>query len=172
MSPRTLRGKIVVAGIGETTYYKHSQSPDPEFVLALKAIIAACDDAGIKPKEIDGFASYSNDRNEPSRLAAALGIPDLKFSNMQWGGGGGGGSGAIGNAAAAINAGLAAKYNLIDNFIWANDYPHHEGPWPHSAEAIERTMSGLNERQRGKILGLNAAKFFNFDVPAAFGQPD
>ena len=41
------------------------------------------------------------------RIAAALGITDLKFSNMQWGGGGGGGSGAIGNAAAAIHAGLA-----------------------------------------------------------------
>ncbi len=107
MSKRTLRGQVVVAGIGETTYYKHSQSPDPEFVLALKAIIAACEDAGISPKEIDGFASYSNDRNEPSRIAAALGIPDLKFSNMQWGGGGGGGAGAIGNASAAIHAGLA-----------------------------------------------------------------
>jgi len=107
MGKRSLRGQVAVAGIGETTYYKHSQSPDPEIVLALKAIIAACDDAGISPKEIDGFASYSNDRNEPSRIAAALGIPDLKFSNMQWGGGGGGGSGAIGNAAAAIHGGLA-----------------------------------------------------------------
>ena len=104
---RSLRGQVVAAGIGETTYYKHSQSPDPEFVLALKAILAACEDAGISAKQIDGFASYSNDRNEPSRIAAALGIPDLKFSNMQWGGGGGGGAGAIGNAAAAIHAGLA-----------------------------------------------------------------
>src|SRR5262245_3807254 len=31
---RTLRGKVVVAGIGETTYYKHGQSPEPEFKLA------------------------------------------------------------------------------------------------------------------------------------------
>ena len=54
---------------------------------------AACEDAGIDPREIDGFASYSNDRNDPSRLAAALGLPELRFSNMQWGGGGGGGSG-------------------------------------------------------------------------------
>jgi len=38
MAERTLRGKVAVVGIGETTYYKHSQSPDPEFVLALKAI--------------------------------------------------------------------------------------------------------------------------------------
>jgi acetyl-CoA acetyltransferase len=107
VSRRTLRGKVAVAGIGETTYYKHGRSPDPEFRLALMAILAACDDAGIDPHEIDGFASYSNDRNEPSRLSAALGLPELRFSNMQWGGGGGGGSAAVGNAAAAIVAGLA-----------------------------------------------------------------
>src|SRR5262249_27919621 len=103
----SLRGKVAVVGIGETTYYKHGQAPDAEVVLALKAIVAACEDAGISPHEIDGFASYSNDRNEPSRLAAALGLPELRFSNMQWGGGGGGGSAAIGNAAAAILSGLA-----------------------------------------------------------------
>src|SRR5207247_8350098 len=102
LSTRTLRGKVVVAGIGETTYYKHGNSPDPEFKLALMAILRACEDAGIGPREIDGFASYSNDRNDPSRLAAALGLPELRFSNMQWGGGGGGGAAAVANAAAAV----------------------------------------------------------------------
>lgn len=107
MSKRTLRGKVAIVGIGETPYYRHGKSPDPEFKLALKAILAACADAGIDPRRIDGFASYSNDRNEPSRLAAALGLPELRFSNMQWGGGGGGGSGAVGNAAAAVATGMA-----------------------------------------------------------------
>ena len=107
MSERSIRGKVAVVGVGETTYYKRGQSPDPEFVLGLKAILAACQDAGIDPREIDGFASYSNDRNDPSRFAAALGLPELRFSNMQWGGGGGGGSAAVGNAAAAIAAGYA-----------------------------------------------------------------
>lgn len=107
MAERTLRGKVAVVGIGETVYYKHSQSPDPEFVLALKAILAACSDAGINPKDIDSFASYSNDRNEPSRIAAALGCRELRVSNMQWGGGGGGGAAAVGNAAAAIASGQA-----------------------------------------------------------------
>ncbi len=107
MSERTIRGKVAVVGVGETTYYKRGQSPDPELVLALKAILAACEDAGIDPREIDGFASYSNDRNDPSRLAAALGLPELRFSNMNWGGGGGGGSAAVGNAAAAVAAGYA-----------------------------------------------------------------
>ncbi|MFT3819311.1 MAG: acetyl-CoA acetyltransferase [Rubrivivax sp.] len=105
----TLRGKVAIAGIGETPYYKHGASPDPEFVLALKAILQACKDAGVDPKTIDGFASYSNDRNDPSRLAAALGIGELRFANMQWGGGGGGVAAAVANAAAAIATGLAER---------------------------------------------------------------
>ncbi|MEM7363463.1 MAG: acetyl-CoA acetyltransferase [Pseudomonadota bacterium] len=103
----TMRGQVAVVGVGETEYYKRGQSPDAEMKLALKAIIKACQDAGISPKEIDGFASYSNDRNDPSALASALGCHELRFSNMQWGGGGGGGSAAISNAAAAIHAGVA-----------------------------------------------------------------
>ena len=35
------------------------------------------------------------------------------------------------------------------------------------AEAIERTMGGIADASRAKILGLNAARFFGFDVPAA-----
>ncbi len=104
---RTLRGKVAVAGIGESVYYRRGESPDPEFVLACKAILAACGDAGIDVTDVDGFASYSNDRNEPSRLASALGIRELRFANMQWGWGGGGVAAAVGNASAAIVAGLA-----------------------------------------------------------------
>lgn len=64
---------------------------------------------------------------------------------------------------------LMGKYGLEDNFMWANDYPHHEGSWPHSAEAIERTMGHLTDAQRAKVLGLNAAKFFKFEIPAWAG---
>ena len=74
MTNRTLRGKTAIAGIGETPYYRHGQSPDSEFKLALKAVVSACADAGISPHEIDGFASYGNDRSEAGRLASALGI--------------------------------------------------------------------------------------------------
>ena len=103
----SVRGKAAVVGVGETTYYKRGDSPDPEFVLVLKAILAACADAGISPKEIDGYSSYSNDRNLPSRLHTALGAKELRFSNMQWGSGGGGAAASVGNAAAAIAAGYA-----------------------------------------------------------------
>ncbi|HVN88766.1 MAG TPA: amidohydrolase family protein [Candidatus Binataceae bacterium] len=60
---------------------------------------------------------------------------------------------------------LAEPFNLVDNFMWANDYPHAEGTWPHSAEAIERQMGHLKDESRAKILGLNMAKMFKFDVP-------
>ena len=60
---------------------------------------------------------------------------------------------------------LAREHGLVDCFLWANDYPHHEGTWPHSAAAIERTMAHLNERERAKILGLNAAQLFGFEIP-------
>lgn len=104
---RSLRGKVAIVGIGETQYYRHGQSPDAEFKLALKAILAACADAGIDPREVDGFSSFSDDRSEASRLAAALGTKQLRTANMQWGGGGGGCCAAVANGAAAIAAGLA-----------------------------------------------------------------
>ncbi|HLY87786.1 MAG TPA: hypothetical protein VKQ27_02260 [Acetobacteraceae bacterium] len=107
LADRTLRGRVAVIGIGETDYYRHGGSPDPEFKLALKAILAACGDAGIDPRDIDSFSSYSDDRNEASRLAAALGTRRLRAATMQWGGGGGGSCAAVANAAASIVAGLA-----------------------------------------------------------------
>jgi predicted TIM-barrel fold metal-dependent hydrolase len=66
----------------------------------------------------------------------------------------------------AIGLELAERHHLVDNFMWANDYPHHEGSWPHSAQSIERQMGELKEESRAKILGLNAARIFKFDVDA------
>ncbi len=102
-----MRGQVAIAGIGETPYYRHGQSPDPEFKLVLKAILAACADAAIDPREIDGFASYANDRSDPARLAAALGVRQLRSATLQWGGGGGGCAAAVANGAAAIATGMA-----------------------------------------------------------------
>src|SRR3989440_10591356 len=103
----SIRGRVAIVGVGETTYYKHGRAPGSECARGLRAVLSACEDAGTDPRQVDGFASYSNDRNDPSRLAAALGLPELRFSNMQWGGGGGGGSAAVGNAAAAVAGGVA-----------------------------------------------------------------
>ena len=72
---------------------------------------------------------------------------------------------SFGEDRAAID--LVEAHRLEDNLMWANDYPHHEGSWPHSAEAIERTFgSRLREATRAKLLGLNAARCFGFEPPA------
>ena len=64
-----------------------------------------------------------------------------------------------------IGLALVEQCGLENNMLWANDYPHHEGTWPHSAEAIERTMAGVSDGTRAKILGLNANRMFNFNLP-------
>ncbi|MCU1504644.1 MAG: amidohydrolase [Ilumatobacteraceae bacterium] len=63
---------------------------------------------------------------------------------------------------------LAREHELVDNFLWANDFPHHEGSWPYSAQAVERTMGGLDDDERAKILGLNSARIFKLPIPARY----
>ena len=65
---------------------------------------------------------------------------------------------------------LMRAYDLGDNFLWANDFPHHEGTWPHSAAAIERTMGDLDDAERAKVLGLNAARIFGFPIPSRYRE--
>ncbi|MCH2171992.1 amidohydrolase [Myxococcota bacterium] len=60
---------------------------------------------------------------------------------------------------------LVEERGLTSNVMWANDYPHHEGTWPHSAAAIERTMGELREETRVKVLGENAARMFDIRAP-------
>ncbi len=69
-----MQGKASVAGVGESVYYARGKSPDSEFQLACTAIARAADDAGIELAEIDGIVSYMDQRNDPLRLAHALGL--------------------------------------------------------------------------------------------------
>jgi predicted TIM-barrel fold metal-dependent hydrolase len=63
---------------------------------------------------------------------------------------------------------VAREFGLTGSFLWANDYPHHEGTWPHSAQAIERTMGHLTDAERAKILGLNAARLWKLEIPERY----
>jgi len=64
---------------------------------------------------------------------------------------------------------LVEEFNLENNFMWANDYPHHEGSWPYSAQALYRTLGNdLREETRAKLVGLNAARAFRFDIPEKY----
>ena len=103
---RKLRGATAVVGIGQTPWYPRGGSPYSEHKLALQAIVAAAEDAGIDPRDIDGFVSYAGERNSGPRLMAALGTRELRYSALVWTHGGGI-PGAVGLAAAGIVSGRA-----------------------------------------------------------------
>jgi acetyl-CoA acetyltransferase len=98
-----LRGSAAIVGIGQTPYYKRGTSPDPEIKLAIRAIVAACEDAGMSPRDIDGFASYASERSDAPKMMAALGTREVRFSALTWIHGGGI-PGALSLAASAILA--------------------------------------------------------------------
>jgi hypothetical protein len=101
-----LRGTSAVVGIGQTPYYKRGTSPDPEVKLALRAIVAACEDAGISPKDVDGFVSYGSERSDGQKLVSGLGSREMTYGALIWTHGGGI-PGALGLAATAIATGQA-----------------------------------------------------------------
>lgn len=104
----TLRGKVAICGIGQTPFYKRGTSPFSERKMVLQAIVGACEEAGVAPSEVNGFATYSEDRQQGPLLMQELGTMDLHWSSMVHGGGGGGIPAAVGMAAAAIMSGQAS----------------------------------------------------------------
>jgi predicted TIM-barrel fold metal-dependent hydrolase len=48
--------------------------------------------------------------------------------------------------------------------LWGSDYPHPEGTWPHSSEALDRLFQGVSPEERAAITGGNAARIFGFEV--------
>lgn len=102
-----INGKVSVAGVG-LRQYKRGQAPMHEQGVLVRAIVDACEDAGIHPADIDGFVSFGDDRNnEPVRLMPDLGTKKLSWNSQVWGGGGGGIAAAFSHAAAAIMSGQA-----------------------------------------------------------------
>lgn len=58
------QNRACIVGIGRSPYAKWGSIKEySELSLACDAVIAAANDAGVSPKEIDGFASFSNNRN-------------------------------------------------------------------------------------------------------------
>lgn len=102
----TIKDKAAVVGIGRTPYYRRGQSaPETELSMACTAILDALADAGLSVRDLDGFAIYSNSC-DPATVAAALGVPEVRYAATTTSGGGGC-AGALGLAASAIDGGLA-----------------------------------------------------------------
>lgn len=118
---RTLRGQAAVVGIGNTPYAKRGTAEDSALSLILQAILAASADAGIDPRDIDGFVSYANDQSEGPVVGSTLGVHEIRWSTMVWGGGGGGVAAAVNAAAAAVATGQAECVAVYRGITEADD---------------------------------------------------
>ncbi|NUR92537.1 MAG: lipid-transfer protein [Nonomuraea sp.] len=99
-----LSGRAAVAGIGATEFSKDSGRS--ELRLAAEAVLAALDDAGIQPSEVDGMVTYTQDANQEIAVARETGIGDLGFfSRVDYGGGAA--CGTVAHAAMAVATGMA-----------------------------------------------------------------
>ena len=103
--PISLRNEVAIAGIGATEFSKSSGVS--ELSLAAQCIVAACEDAGVNPGEVDGLVSFTLDSTDEIEVARAVGANDLGFfSRVHYGGGAA--VGTIAQAAMAIATGQAS----------------------------------------------------------------
>ncbi len=77
--------QAAIVGIGATEFSK--ESGRTELQLAAECAKAACDDAGISPKDIDGMITFTIDNSDEIGLARCLGVKDLAYTSRIPGGG-------------------------------------------------------------------------------------
>ncbi|MFG2772653.1 lipid-transfer protein [Streptomyces sp. NPDC048350] len=99
-----LGGRAAIAGIGATEFSKDSGSS--ELKLAVEAVHAALDDAGLAPADVDGMVTFTMDTSPEITVAQAAGIGELSFfSRIHYGGGAA--CATVQQAALAVAAGVA-----------------------------------------------------------------
>ena len=81
-----LRDRAAIVGIGATEFSKNSGRS--ELRLAVEAVTAALADAGLGPRDVDGYATFSMDNNPAIEINRSIGGGDLRFfSRVHYGGG-------------------------------------------------------------------------------------
>lgn len=56
------------------------------------------------------------------------------------------------------------EFTGTDCLLWGSDYPHLEGTWPNSQEAVAKQFKGVPEDHIDKIVRRNAERLFGFDL--------
>jgi predicted TIM-barrel fold metal-dependent hydrolase len=54
----------------------------------------------------------------------------------------------------------------VDRIMWGADYPHSEGTYPHTTEALRVAFAGAQPAEVQAMVGSNAATFYGFDFAA------
>src|SRR6185437_9932693 len=58
---------------------------------------------------------------------------------------------------------LGIEQGLTDQVMWGDDYPHAEGTWPDTKEAIRYTFSDIDPKYTRKYIGDNAIDVYGLD---------
>ncbi|HWS34674.1 MAG TPA: lipid-transfer protein [Actinoplanes sp.] len=93
-----------IAGIGATEFSKDSGRS--ELRLAVEAVRAALDDAGLRPSDVDGLVTFTMDNSSEIAVAREIGAGELTFLSRV-GYGGGAACAVVQQAVLAIVSGLA-----------------------------------------------------------------
>ncbi|MER5274236.1 lipid-transfer protein [Streptomyces sp. NPDC002809] len=147
----SLGGKAAVAGIGATEFSK--QSGRSELKLAVEAVHAALDDAGLTPADVDGLVTFTMDTSPEITVAQAAGIGELSFfSRIHYGGGAA--------CATVQQAALAVACGVADVVVCYRAFNERSG---------RRFGSGVQQREptaEGAALGWNLP--FGLLTPASW----
>jgi predicted TIM-barrel fold metal-dependent hydrolase len=54
----------------------------------------------------------------------------------------------------------------LDKIMWGSDFPHDEGTYPYTTEALRAAYAGLPFEEVAAMVGGNAARVYGFDLPA------
>ncbi len=54
----------------------------------------------------------------------------------------------------------------VHKVMWGSDFPHDEGTFPHSREALAHTFAGIDPVDVARMVGGNAAEVYGFDLAA------
>lgn len=99
------RDRAAIAGVGYTPFSKNSGVST--LTLAVDAILAALDDAGLSVDDVDALATHRvGDSTPPWVVAPALGVPEVNWYLDQFGGGSVSHS-VVAQAAMAVASGVA-----------------------------------------------------------------
>jgi acetyl-CoA acetyltransferase len=159
-----MRGVAAIAGIG-LRQFKRGASPFPERGVLARAILDACEDAGFDPADIDGFATYGDDKNEPVRLMQDLGTKELSWSSQVFGGGGGGIAGAFGQAVGAIATRQASAVIVFRALVQGNSGRLSAAVMAHHLNAH---MTGAGLVAPAQVCAIRAQRMFEYHgVPKA-----
>lgn len=52
----------------------------------------------------------------------------------------------------------------VDRIMWGSDFPHDEGTFPHTREALAHTFAGIDPVDVARMIGGNAAEVYGFDL--------